>query len=123
MMRRRTILTGLLTGLAALPLLAAPAAAQTAQLTDYEKELYEAAKKEGELTWYVAHYSAEHAEAAAREFNVKFPDVKVNVVRSTAQVAYQRLSQDMRAGVAQCDVFSSTDVGHYTVLKDEQALM
>ncbi len=122
-MRRRTILTGLLTGLAALPLLAAPAAAQTAQLTDYEKELYEAAKKEGELTWYVAHYSAEHAEAAAREFNVKFPDVKVNVVRSTAQVAYQRLSQDMRAGVAQCDVFSSTDVGHYTVLKDEQALM
>ena len=123
-MRRRTVLTGLLMGLAALPLLAAlPAAAQTAQLTDHEKQLYEAAKQEGELTWYVAHYSAENAEAAAAAFTEKFPGVKVNVVRSTAQVAYQRLSQDMRAGVAQCDVFSSTDIGHYMALKDEKALM
>ncbi len=39
--------------------------------------------------------------------------MKVNVVRSTSQVAYQRLSQDMQAGVAQCDMFSSTDYGHY----------
>jgi iron(III) transport system substrate-binding protein len=34
-------------------------------------------------------------------------------------VAFQRLSQDMRAGVARCDIFSSTDVGHSLFLKRE----
>ena len=110
----------LLAGLVGIALSALPAAAQ---MTDHEKQLYEAAKKEGELTWYTAHTSAENAEADAAAFMAKFPGVKVNVVRSTAQVAYQRLSQDARAGIAQCDVFSSTDVGHYTTLKSENALL
>ncbi len=109
--------------LAVAGMLAISATASAQEMLPHEKALYEAAKKEGELTWYVAHYSAEHAEAAAKVFMEKFPDVKVNVVRSTAQVAYQRLSQDMRAGVAQCDVFSSTDIGHYTTLKAEKKLM
>ena len=97
--------------------------AVAADLTDHEKQLYEAAKKEGELTWYTAHTSAENAEADAAAFTAKFPGVKVNVVRSTAQVAYQRLSQDMRASIAQCDVFSSTDIGHYVALKADKKLM
>ena len=42
---------------AAAILAASPAPAQS------EQELYEAAKKEGELTWYIAHFSAENAEA------------------------------------------------------------
>ena len=47
----------------------------------------------------------------------------MNVVRSTSQVAYQRLSQDMQAGAAQCDFFSSTDFGHYLFLKREGKLL
>ena len=42
--------------------------------------LYEAAKKEGELTWYCAHYTSEQAERAGREFTQLYPGVKVNVV-------------------------------------------
>ena len=101
----------------ALTCLAAPAFAQDV------KELYEAAKKEGEATWYVAHYSAETAEAVGNAFTAKYPGVKVNVVRSTAQVAMQRLMQDLQNNAANCDVFSSTDVGHYVHLKKEEKFL
>jgi iron(III) transport system substrate-binding protein len=41
------------------------------------------------------------------------------VVRTTAQVAYQRLLQDLKNNQTICDVFSSTDVGHYVRLAAE----
>lgn len=97
-------------------LLAAPMSAAQAAL-------YDAAKKEGELTWYSAHYTSEQAERAGREFTQMYPGVKVNVVRTTAQVAYQRLSQDIQSNNANCDVFGSTDVGHYVQLKERKLLM
>ena len=55
------------------------------------KALEEAAKKEGELTWYTAHYTSEGAEELGADFT-KIYGIKVNVVRTTAQVAYQRLT-------------------------------
>ncbi|WP_421998855.1 ABC transporter substrate-binding protein [Reyranella sp.] len=82
------------------------------------KALEEGAKKEGELTWYVAHYTSEGAEELGRGFTEMY-GVKVNVVRTTAQVAYQRLLQDIKNNQAICDVFSSTDVGHYVRLAAE----
>ena len=82
------------------------------------KALEEAAKKEGELTWYVAHYTSEGAEELGSEFT-KIYGIKVNVVRTTAQVAYQRLLQDLKNNQTICDVFSSTDVGHYVRLAAE----
>jgi iron(III) transport system substrate-binding protein len=82
------------------------------------KALEDAAKKEGELTWYVAHYTSEGAEELGSEFT-KVHGIKVNVVRTTAQVAYQRLLQDLKNNQSICDVFSSTDVGHYVRLKAE----
>jgi iron(III) transport system substrate-binding protein len=93
------------------------------EVTPAQRKLYEAAKAKGETaTWYVAHYNSETAEQIGRAFDDAFPGVKANVVRTTAQVAYQRLSQDMRARVQNCDVFSSTDVGHYMRLKEEGRL-
>ncbi len=80
--------------------------------------LTEAAKKEGELTWYVAHYTSEGAEDLGRGFTEMY-GIKVNVVRTTAQVAYQRLLQDIKNNQTICDVFSSTDLGHYARLKAE----
>jgi len=80
------------------------------------KALEHAAKKEGEVTWYVAHYPSEEAEELGGEFT-RLYGVKVNVVRTTAQVAYQRLRHDLKNNQAVCDVFSSTDVGHYVRLK------
>jgi iron(III) transport system substrate-binding protein len=82
------------------------------------KALEEGAKKEGELTWYVAHYTSEGAEDLGRGFT-EMTGVKVNVVRTTAQVAYQRLLQDLKNNQTICDVFSSTDVGHYVRLAAE----
>jgi iron(III) transport system substrate-binding protein len=94
-----------------------------AQMSDHEKQLYEAAKKEGELTWYIAHYTSETSERFGRTFTEKYPGVKVNVVRTTAQVAYQRLSQDIQSNVANCDVFATTDIGHCVSLKQRGLLM
>ncbi|MGD9882573.1 MAG: ABC transporter substrate-binding protein [Reyranella sp.] len=80
------------------------------------KALEKAARKEGELTWYVAHYTSEGAEELADGFG-RLYGVKVNVVRMAAQVAYQRLLQDLKSNQPICDVFSSTDIGHYVRLK------
>jgi len=85
------------------------------------KALEEAAKKEGELTWYTSHYTSEGAEELGATFT-KMYGIKVNVVRTTAQVAYQRLTQDIKNNQANCDVFSSTDIGHYVQLKAQGKL-
>ena len=85
--------------------------------------LYEAAKKEGELTWYCVPQTSELAEKMGRTFTARYPGVKVNVVRTTAQVAFQRLNQDLKAGRPNCDVFTSTDLSHYVDLKGRNLLM
>lgn len=99
---------------AVLALTAAPA---LAQMQSWEKDLYEAAKKEKELTVYTAHYNTEEAARLCSAFEKKYPGIKCNFVRTTAQVAYQRLQQDIQAKAAVASVFSSTDVSHYPELK------
>jgi iron(III) transport system substrate-binding protein len=86
---------------------------------DGEPQLYEAAKKEGSLTWYTAHFDSETAAAVCNGFEKKYPGVKCNYVRTTAQVAYQRLAQDQKAGLTQASVISSTDIGHYGRMKKD----
>jgi iron(III) transport system substrate-binding protein len=81
-----------------------------------------AARKEGTLTWYTAHTDGETAEAVGRGFTAKHPGIQVVVIRTTAQVAYQRLVQDLKNNTPQCDVFSSTDVGHDETLKAQGKL-
>src|SRR5918998_4344848 len=99
-----------------------PAQAQSRAATAREKELYEAAKKEGELTWYTAHSDDVTAQALGRDFEAAYPGIKANDVRTTAQVAFQRVSQEIKAGAMQVDVLSSTDMGHYVFLKDKGLL-
>jgi iron(III) transport system substrate-binding protein len=84
-------------------------------------QLIEAAKKEGELTWYTTHYTSEAAEELGATFT-KLYGIKVHVVRTTAQVAYQRATQDFKAGQTVADVFSTTDVGHVIRFKAEGKL-
>jgi iron(III) transport system substrate-binding protein len=91
-------------------------------MTPHEKELYEAARKEGgELNWYTAHSDDITAQALGRSFESAYPGLKVNVLRTTAQVAYQRVSQEIKASAIQCDVLSSTDLGHSVELKAKGA--
>ncbi len=88
-----------------------------AQMPAWEKDLYEAAKKEKQLTVYTAHYNTEEAARLCDAFEKKYPGVKCNFVRTTAQVAYQRFQQDLKANTGVASVFSSTDVSHYPALK------
>ncbi len=110
---------GFVAGSAAALMSLRPARAQS----DYIAELYAKARLEGELTWYIAYWPSDRSEKHSAIFTKTFPGVKVNVVRSTAQVAYQRLSQDIQAGAANCDVFATTDMGQYVSLKDRGLLM
>jgi iron(III) transport system substrate-binding protein len=80
------------------------------------KALEAAARKEGEITWYVASIDARNAEEAGRQFTAKY-GIKVNVLRAASQIMYQRLAQDLSQSVAIADVFSSVDVGNFVTLK------
>src|SRR6476646_5064749 len=82
-----------------------PALAQS----DQEKQLYEAAKKEGTLTWYSGVLDQALCEKVGKAFTAKYPGVQVEVTKTTSQVAFQRLLQDVKAGQVQSDVFTSTD--------------
>jgi iron(III) transport system substrate-binding protein len=82
-----------------------------------------AARKEGAVTWYVAQMSGEAAEAMGRRFTRRYPGIAVSVIRTTGQVAYQRLQQELKNNTPSCDVFSSTDIAHYPALIKRQALM
>src|SRR5438270_13233381 len=101
--------------LAALPALA--------QMAPWEQVLYDAAKKEREFTVYTAHYDTETIADICAAFDKKYPGVKCNFVRTTAQVAYQRFQQDLKANLAVPSVFSSTDISHYPELKNKGLLM
>ena len=115
--RRFGVGAAMLTAGAALP------GSACAQLSaDAEKALHEAARKEGSLTYYTSHYAAEVAEAFARQFTERYPGVACRVQRTTAQVGYQRLTQELKAGGPQCDVFASTDIGHFLELKSKGQL-
>jgi iron(III) transport system substrate-binding protein len=89
-----------------------------------DADLYEAAKKAGEteVTWYQSHIRTEAAEKIGQAFTARYPGIKVNVFNSTAAVAFQRLTQDLKAGATQADVFGTTDISHMPALKGQDAL-
>lgn len=90
---RRTVLAG---GLATI------LGARTARAaTEYEQTLYEAAKKEGELTWYTAQILGETAQRVITAFNAAYPGIKVNLLRASGQVLYQRVMQELQMNALQ----------------------
>ena len=56
------------------------------------------------------------------EFTASHPGIKVSVIRTTGQVAYQRLQLDIKNHTPQCDVFSATDYSHMPILKDQKQI-
>ena len=88
-----------------------------------EKQLYEAAKKEGQLTWYSGVMDQALCEKVGQAFTAKYPGIQVDVTKTTSQVAFQRLLQDLKSGQVQSDVFTSTDASHFVYLKEKGALV
>ena len=87
-----------------------PASAQT----DYIAELHAKAKEEGEVDLVQRVLAVRPRRKARRRCSARrFPASGSTWCASTAQVAYQRLSQDIQASAANCDVFASTDMGQY----------
>ena len=103
-------------------LTAALAAAATMPARADTAALEAAARKEGALTWYVAQVDSETSEIMGRAFTAQYPGIKVSVIRTTGQVAYERLSQDLKNNAPQCDVFSATDIAHMPALMKRNAL-
>jgi iron(III) transport system substrate-binding protein len=122
--RRTLLVSGIVTSVGAALLSSTRGFAQAAApgAGDFV-ELYANAKKEGEVTWYIAHWETEFAERVGKVFGETYPGVKCNVVRATSQVIYQRLTQDFKAGASNCDVFSSADSGQYVTLAEQKRLL
>jgi iron(III) transport system substrate-binding protein len=81
-----------------------------------------AARQEGSLTWYVAQMDTETAERFGRSFTATHPGITVEVIRTTGQVAFQRLALDIKNHTPHCDVFSATDIAHMPALKERGEL-
>ena len=116
LLRRRTVTIGLL-GAAALR--QAPALAQA---TD-EQSLYEAAKKEGRITWYSGLLTQPICDQIASAFTQKYPGIRVDATKTTSEVAFQRVMQDINGGKVQADVFTTTDASHMSYLAGKGKLV
>jgi len=101
----------------------AAAAASAEEMTAHEAELYEAAKAEGSVTWYVSQVTTENADKSCAGFRAKYPGIACNPIRASGQVVYQRIQQELQAGALQADVMSTNDVGQLYQLKQQGALM
>lgn len=92
-----------------------------ARAADDEQQLYEAAKKEGHLTWYSGTYNQPIVNEMGKAFTAKYPGVTVDGTKTTSEVAFQRVMQDINGGAVQSDVFTTTDASHlsYLISKDK----
>ena len=105
-MKRRTILAGI-AGTAATGLVL-PALAQ--QDPFGSKELIAAAEKEGALTYYTANF-AETEQEVIKEFNKRFPKIKVSMVRAPGGQLITRIKTEAAAGKLGADVINHSDRG------------
>jgi iron(III) transport system substrate-binding protein len=113
-MTRRTVLL-------AAGALAAGAAEARAQET--LQGIYDAAKKEGQLTWYSGILDQPLCDKIGSAFTQKYPGIRVNAIKTTSQVAFQRVMQDAKAGAPQADVLTSTDASHMSFLSGKNMLV
>jgi iron(III) transport system substrate-binding protein len=116
---RRTIL---LTAGAGLALRPQRGQAQGAEDSAQLKDIYRAAKDEGQVSWYSGILDQPLCDKVGQAFTKRYPGITVGSVKTTSQVAFQRLVEDLRGGSPQCDIFTTTDVGHMTYLISKQLL-
>jgi len=89
---------------AALALPAAPALAQNFG----SPQLIAAAKKEGKLVYYTANF-AEVEQQVIKEFNKRFPEIKVEMVRAPGGQLITRVKTEAAAGKLAADVIDHSD--------------
>jgi iron(III) transport system substrate-binding protein len=122
-MQRRILLGGSLAALSVFPLGASAAESQSAPESTQQQVLYQAAKKEGRLTWYSGILDQALCDRIGQAFAQKYPGLQVSAIKTTSQVAFQRLTQDLKAGAVQSDVFTTTDASHMALLVKREQLV
>ena len=110
-MKRRTMMTGIAGAAASWAL---PASAQS---EFGSKDLVEAAEKEGALTYYTANF-AEVEQEVIKEFNKRFPKIKVAMVRAPGGQLITRIKTEAAAGKLAADVINHSDRGLMLELAD-----
>lgn len=105
--------------MAASLIVATPSAAQDAS----EAQLYAAAKLEPSLNWYQVPLSQGTGERVAAAFSNKYPGLQVLAQRAPAQTFFQKVTQEIQAGVPGADVFTSSVTGHLAALKQQGQLL
>jgi iron(III) transport system substrate-binding protein len=104
-MKRRTFLTG---GAGVAVGLALGGRSARAEENVGSPELIAAAKKEGKLVYYTANF-AEVEQEVIKEFNKRFPEIKVEMVRAPGGQLITRVKTEAAAGKLIADVVDHSD--------------
>lgn len=88
------------------------------------RALYDAAKKEGEMVWYISLYGDTIAKRTTEAFVKKYPGLNVSAVRRTTGSTFQKVNQDLQTNTPVAGVVSMSAVAdYYDQLKTRGALM
>jgi iron(III) transport system substrate-binding protein len=80
-----------------------------------------AAAKEGKVVWYTS-VDVKVAEAVAKAFRAAYPGLSIEVERSGSERVFQRIGQELRAGIKNVDVVNSSDASHFLYWKQQRWL-
>jgi iron(III) transport system substrate-binding protein len=83
--------------------------------------LIEAAKKEGQVSYYTST-DLPVAEKVAKAFEAKYSGISVRVERSGAERVFQRIGQEYSSNIHAVDVVNSSDAAHFIVWKRDGVL-
>src|SRR6266567_3311729 len=83
--------------------------------------LIEAAKKEGQVSYYTST-DLPVAEKVAKAFEAKYPGIAVRVERTGAERVFQRIGQEYASNIRAVDVVNSSDAAHFIVWKRDGVL-
>jgi iron(III) transport system substrate-binding protein len=84
--------------------------------------LIEAAKKEGQVSYYTST-DLPVAEKVAKAFEAKYPGISVRVERTGAERVFQRIGQEYASNIHAVDVVNSSDAAHFIVWKRDGILL
>lgn len=92
------------------------AGAQAVKPEPVTPELVQKATAEGKLVFYSAA-DLPLTEAVAKNFELKYPGIRVQVERTGSERVFQRIGQEYTARIHQVDVVNSSDAAHFIVWK------
>lgn len=88
-----------------------------------EAALYKAAQQEGKLVYYMGFFNQSILNEISTAFTKKYPGVQLEGTRKAAGPLFQQITQEMQAGLKNCDVFGTADIGQMMQLNQQGKLL